>query len=66
VLDSGTLALSTGPVYAPDGQRSGTFNSTWRREKDGRWKIVLDNGCPPCECGAAPPAAPSPKASPRD
>lgn len=50
VLDSGTLAISTGPVRDPDGKRSGTFNSTWRREADGSWKIVLDSGCPPCEC----------------
>lgn len=62
VVDSGTLALSSGPVFAPDGRRAGTFNSVWRREKDGGWKIVLDNGCPRCEC---PPAAasPSPAAS---
>lgn len=51
VLDSGSLAISTGPVRAPDGSRIGTYNSTWRREKDGSWKIVLDNGCPPCDCG---------------
>jgi ketosteroid isomerase-like protein len=53
VVDSGTLALSTGPVFDPQGQRIGTFNSTWRREPDGRWRIVLDNGCPPCDCGGA-------------
>ena len=46
VLDSGTLALSSGPVFGPDGKRIGTFNSTWRREPDGVWRIVLDNGCP--------------------
>src|SRR5262245_16173959 len=51
VLDSGTLGLSSGPVYDPDGKRSGTFNSIWRLEADGRWKIVFDNGCPPCDCG---------------
>ena len=48
VLDSGTLAVSTGPVYDPAGKRVGTFVSTWRREPDGSWKIVLDSGCPPC------------------
>ena len=51
VLDSGALALSTGPVRDPSGKRVGTFNSVWRREAGGKWKIVLDNGCPPCECG---------------
>ena len=50
VLDSGTLALSSGPVRDPQGKRIGTFNSVWRREPGGGWKIVLDNGCPPCDC----------------
>jgi len=65
VLDSGTLALSSGPVWDPAGTRVGTFTSTWRREKDGRWKIVFDKGCPPCECGTAAPPAPSPSPSPK-
>jgi ketosteroid isomerase-like protein len=50
VLDSGHLALSSGPVLAPDGRRIGTFNSVWRRERDGKWLIVLDHGCPACRC----------------
>ena len=50
VIDSGTLAVSTGPVTNPQGQRFGTFTSTWRREPDGKWRIVLDSGCPPCRC----------------
>jgi hypothetical protein len=29
VLDSGTLALSSGPVRDPQGNRAGTFNSVW-------------------------------------
>lgn len=53
VVDSGTLAMSSGPVKDPSGMRIGTFNSVWRREAGGRWKIVLDNGCPACDCAAA-------------
>ena len=49
VLDSGTLALSTGPVFDPQGKRVGTFISTWRREADGKWRVIFDKGCPPCQ-----------------
>ncbi|MDO9693137.1 MAG: nuclear transport factor 2 family protein [Candidatus Latescibacteria bacterium] len=49
VLASGQLGLSSGPVTAPDGSPSGFFTSTWRRTADGRWEIILDRGCPPCE-----------------
>jgi len=55
VLDSGTLALSSGPVLDPAGKRMGTYNSVWRREGDGVWRIVFDKGCPPCDCGSAKP-----------
>jgi len=30
VLDSGKLALSTGPVYDPEGKKVATFTSIWR------------------------------------
>ncbi len=50
VLDSGTLGLTSGPVFAPDGKRIGTFNSVWRRGPDGSWQVVFDRGCPDCEC----------------
>lgn len=49
VLDSGRLALSTGPVLDPGGKRIGTYVSTWRLDPDGRWRIVFDGGCPGCE-----------------
>lgn len=58
VLDSGTLGLTSGPVLSPDGQRIGTFNSVWRRNHDGSWKIVFDRGCPDCECPPPAEAAP--------
>jgi ketosteroid isomerase-like protein len=45
VLDSGTLGLSSGPVRDPAGSRVGTFNSVWRRDATGAWKIVFDQGC---------------------
>jgi ketosteroid isomerase-like protein len=54
VLDSRTLGFSSGPVHDPEGRRIGTFNSVWRREAGGRWKIVFDNGCPPCDCAPKP------------
>lgn len=54
VIGRGDLAYSSGPVKDPAGKPAGTYNSTWRREKDGSWKIVLDAGCPPCDCGAVP------------
>lgn len=55
VLDSGTLGMTSGPVLDPAGARIGTFNSLWRRDRDGSWKIVFDKGCPPCDCGAPRP-----------
>ena len=54
VLDSGTLALSSGPVHDPTGRQIGTFNSIWRRESNGRWRVVFDKGCEACNCAPAP------------
>jgi ketosteroid isomerase-like protein len=53
VLDSGKLAHSSGPVYDRAGKHVGTFNSIWRREGDGSWKVVFDKGCDVCNCAAA-------------
>lgn len=60
VVDSGTLALSTGPVRNPTGERIGTFNSTWRLEADGQWRVVIDIGCPPCRSPEDPTETPDP------
>jgi ketosteroid isomerase-like protein len=50
VIASGALARSTGPVYDPQGKLAGCFNSIWRQEARGEWKIVFDHGMGPQEC----------------
>ncbi len=52
VLDSGKLALSTGPVRDPAGKLVGTFTSIWRLEAPGKWRIVFDKGCQVCQACA--------------
>lgn len=56
VLDNGTLALSRGPyrVTAKDADGNlvenwGTFNSVWRLNDDGEWRVVFDAGSPAAE-----------------
>ena len=49
VLGSGALALTSGPVHDTEGKLIGTFTTTWRHERDGRWRVVFDKGCPVCE-----------------
>ena len=46
VLPSGTLALTSGPVYDREGKLTNTFTSIWRLEPDGRWRVIFDKGCP--------------------
>ncbi|MDQ3282283.1 MAG: alpha/beta fold hydrolase [Acidobacteriota bacterium] len=46
VTTDGTIGLSSGPVFAPDGSHAGTFSSTWRRQADGSWKIIFDGSGP--------------------
>jgi ketosteroid isomerase-like protein len=44
VLESGGLALSSGPVLDPSGEEVGRFNSIWRKDADGQWRVVFDKG----------------------
>jgi len=53
VLDSGTLALSTGPVRNARGKLVARFSSIWRQESPGVWRIVFDRGSAVCDCAAA-------------
>ncbi|MDL2357097.1 MAG: nuclear transport factor 2 family protein [Pseudomonadota bacterium] len=50
VLASGTLAISSGPVYDPAGKLMSRFSSIWRQEAPGRWRIVFDRGVEVCDC----------------
>jgi ketosteroid isomerase-like protein len=54
VVDSGTLAYSGGPVYDPSGKVVGRFNSIWRLEAPGTWRVVFDRGSPVCNCKKQP------------
>jgi ketosteroid isomerase-like protein len=47
VLDSGTLAISSGPVRDPDGKVVATFTSIWQLQ-NGAWKIIFDKGSKYC------------------
>ena len=46
VLADGTLAHSTGPVRDPEGKPVARFNSVWRQEAPGVWRIIFDKGQP--------------------
>jgi ketosteroid isomerase-like protein len=50
VLESGDLALSTGPVRDSRGKLFATFTSIWRREAPGQWRIIFDKGNDICDC----------------
>lgn len=53
VLGSGRLAQTGGPVADADGHVGSRFQSVWRLEDDGQWRVVFDSGYRLCEC---PPA----------
>lgn len=61
VLASGTLAHSSGPVRDEKGQPVMQFNSIWRQESPGVWKVVFDKGTPlpPAKPAVVPASAPA-------
>lgn len=54
VLASGTLAFSSGPVYNPQGKLVARYNSVWRLEAPGTWRVLFDKGEDVCDCAASP------------
>ena len=44
VVESGTIAYSTGPVSNEAGEVFSYFTSVWRKSADGSWKVLLDKG----------------------
>jgi ketosteroid isomerase-like protein len=46
VSSDGLLAHSSGPVRDPSGKLISRFNSTWRLEAPGVWRVVFDKGSP--------------------
>jgi ketosteroid isomerase-like protein len=50
VLDSGSLAISSGPVKDPSGKLIARFTSIWRLEAPGQWRIIFDKGSEVCDC----------------
>lgn len=50
VLESGQLAISSGPVRDAEGKLIATFTSIWRLESTNTWRIVFDKGNGACNC----------------
>lgn len=47
----GQFAYSTGPVWGPDGKLISRFNTVWRLEAPGVWRVLYDRGeALPCDC----------------
>jgi ketosteroid isomerase-like protein len=50
VAADGRTAISTGPVRGPDGKIMSRFTSIWRKDADGHWRVIADQGVDACEC----------------
>lgn len=42
VNQAGTIGLSAGPVFDPDGHHIGNYASIWTKQADGSWKVLYD------------------------
>jgi ketosteroid isomerase-like protein len=50
VAADGRTAISTGPVRTTDGKMVSRFTSIWRKDADGHWRVIADQGVDACEC----------------
>lgn len=53
VAADGRTAVSTGLARDPAGKIVSRFTSIWRKDPDGHWRVIADQGVDACEC---PPA----------
>ena len=72
VSDDGTLGYNYGRyewhIPGPDGKeavRTGWFLTIWKRQPDGSWKYVMDNGAADRPVAPVPPVAPAAPAAPK-
>lgn len=72
VSDDGTLGYNYGrfefKAAGPDGKevvRGGWFLTIWKRQPDGTWRYVMDNGAPDKPTPPTPPAAPAAPTPPK-
>jgi ketosteroid isomerase-like protein len=71
VSDDGTLGYNYGryerKATGPDGKettRGGFFLTIWKRQPDGTWRYVMDNGTPDRPTAPTPPTSPKPSTPP--
>jgi ketosteroid isomerase-like protein len=50
VAADGRTAISTGLARGPDGKVLSRFTSIWRKDADGHWRVIADQGVDACEC----------------